>query len=124
MTLVADSSVTGIPDENITFTRVEKDAEFPGGAAAWIKYLQKNLDAGVPVKRKAPAGKYRVVVRFIVSKDGRISGITAETRHGFGMEEEVTRIIQKGPNWIPAVQNGREVNAYRRQPVTFVVNGK
>jgi protein TonB len=40
------------------------------------------------------------------------------------MEEEVVRIIKKGPKWKPAVQNGKLVNAYRRQPVTFVVSGK
>ena len=40
------------------------------------------------------------------------------------MEEEVMRIIKKGPKWIPAMQNGRPVNAYRRQPVTFMVEEK
>jgi protein TonB len=37
------------------------------------------------------------------------------------MEEEAMRVIKKGPNWTPAQQNGRFVNAYRRQPITFQV---
>jgi protein TonB len=37
------------------------------------------------------------------------------------MEEEVMRVIKRGPKWIPASQNGRLVKAYRKQPVTFVV---
>jgi protein TonB len=37
------------------------------------------------------------------------------------MCEEAMRVIKKTKNWIPAIQNGRNVNAYRRQPITFVV---
>lgn len=112
---------TVLLEDGRVFEKVEKEAEFPGGTSAWIAYLQENLHADVPVKKKAPAGKYQVVVKFIVSKDGRIRDIAAETTHGFGMEKEVIRIIKKGPGWIPAMQNGKPVNAYRRQPITFVV---
>lgn len=103
------------------FERVEVEAEFTGGATGWIKYMTKYLNPNVPIKNNAPIGQYQVIVRFIVSKTGAISDIVAETNHGFGMEQEVVRIIQKGPDWIPAQQNGKPVNAYRRQPVTFVV---
>lgn len=37
------------------------------------------------------------------------------------MEEEVTRILKKSGKWNPAIQNGKQVNAYRKQPVTFQV---
>ena len=37
------------------------------------------------------------------------------------MEQEAVKVIKKGPNWKPALQNGRNVNAYRKQPITFVV---
>jgi len=37
------------------------------------------------------------------------------------MEEQAINCIKKGPKWKPALQNGRNVNAYRRQPVTYVV---
>jgi protein TonB len=120
---VEDSTATGIA-ENKTFSRVEIEAEFPGGLEGWKTYLMTNLNANVPVRKNAPSGTYRVIVRFIVSKDGNISGISSETHHGYGMEEEVIRIIQKGPKWKPAVQGGKLVNAYRRHPVTFLVSGK
>lgn len=107
-----------------TFSEVEIEASFPGGRDAWVAYLTANLKANTPVKKKAPAGKYMVIVRFIVSKDGNISEVVAETNHGFGMEEEVIRIIKKGPKWNPAQLNGKFVNAYRRQPVTVVVQGR
>ncbi len=37
------------------------------------------------------------------------------------MEDEAIRVIKRGPKWTPAIQNGRNVNAYRKQPITFVV---
>ena len=109
-------------DENKIFNKVEVEASFPGGEAAWRRYLQNNLDANTPIDNGAPEGTYSVIVRFIVSKDGSISDVVAETKHGYGMEAEAVKIIKKGPKWTPALQNGRNVNAYRRQPVTFVVS--
>jgi hypothetical protein len=104
-----------------TFERVEIEAEFPGGNAGWIAFLQKNLKADVPVNNGAPIGKYTVMVQFIVNKDGAVSNIKPLTSIGYGMEEEVVRILRKSGNWTPAVQNGRPVKAYRKQPITFVV---
>ena len=104
------------------FTREEKEAEFPGGEKGWRAFLERNLNPDVPIKRKARPGTYTVRIKFIVQKDGSISDISAETNYGYGMEEEVIRVITKGPKWIPAVQYGRKVKAYRIQPVTFVVS--
>jgi periplasmic protein TonB len=56
-----------------------------------------------------------------VDKGGNISDVKALTSHGYGMEEEAVRAIKRGPKWTPAIQNGRNVNAYRQQPITFVV---
>ncbi|MEO7522899.1 MAG: energy transducer TonB [Ferruginibacter sp.] len=123
-----DSGNTVIEDSALRyadkiFTRVEVEANFPGGDAAWRRYLQLNLDPNTPVKNKAPDGTYQIIIRFVVKKDGTINNVVAETSHGYGMEAEAIRIIKNGPNWVPASQNGRNVNAYRRQPITFVVNG-
>ena len=108
-------------EEDKIFTKVENEAQFPGGQQAWIRYLQKNLNANAPVDNGAPPGTYQVIVKFIVSKDGSISDVNAESKHGFGMEDEAVKIIKRGPKWQAALQNGRNVNAYRRQPITFVV---
>jgi protein TonB len=111
--------------DEVVFTKVDEEAEFPGGVSGWREYLQAHLNADIPIKKGAPAGIYTVIVAFIVSKVGTISDIKAETNLGYGMEEEVIRVIRKGPNkWIPAMRNGRKVNAYRRQPVTFVISNQ
>jgi hypothetical protein len=57
-----------------------------------------------------------------VGKDGSISDVKPLTQLGYGMEEEVLRIIKTGPRWVPAIQNGKMVKAFRKQPVTFVVS--
>ena len=62
-----------------------------------------------PVDNGAPEGTYTVYVQFVVDKEGNISDVKALTNHGYGMEEEAVRVIKKGPNWTPAIQNGRPV---------------
>ena len=108
-------------DENQVFTKVEVEASFKGGEKEWKRFLERNLEANVPVDNGAPEGTYTVIVQFIVDKEGKISDVRALTSHGHGMEEEAVRVIKKGPDWIPAIQNGRNVKAYRKQPITFVV---
>jgi len=106
-------------DENQVFTKVEIEARFAGD---WSRFLQRTLNAETPVNNGAPAGQYTVIVQFIVDKQGAISDVKALTNHGYGMEEEAIRAIKKAQKWEPAVQNGRQVNAYRKQPITFVVS--
>jgi len=108
-------------DENKIFEKVEIEAQFPGGIPAWRKYLEKNLNAQVATDNGAPAGTYTVNVRFVVDKEGNISDVRALTSHGFGIEEEAVKVIKRGPKWNPGNQNGRSVNSYHTQPITFVV---
>jgi periplasmic protein TonB len=111
-------------DENKVFEKVEVEASFKGGEGAWRKYLERNLNANTPVDNGAPEGTYTVWVQFIVDKAGAISDVKAISNHGYGMEAEAEKVIRKGPAWIPAVQNGRQVKAYRKQPITFVVTSE
>src|SRR4030095_12265324 len=108
-------------DDNKVFEKVEVEASFRGCYQEWKNYLERNLDKNIPVKNGCKPGTYTVVVRFIVAKDGSVSDVKALTNHGFGMEEEAMRMIRKGPDWVPAIQNGHNVKAYRKQPFTFVI---
>ncbi len=111
-------------DENRVFEKVEIEASFPGGESGWRRFLERNLDPNVPVENGAPEGSYTVWVQFIVDKEGNISDVKALTNHGYGMEDEAVKTIKKGPKWVPAQQNGRQVKAYRKQPITFVVQSE
>ena len=97
---------------------VEVDAKFNGN---WVRFLERNLDANVPLNNEAPAGRYSVVIRFVVDKEGNVSEITPLTNHGYGMEEEAVRVLKKAAKWEPAIQNGHKVKAYRKQVIVFEV---
>jgi len=106
------------------FEKVDVEATFSGGEAAWRKYLEQNLNPNVPVENGAPVGIYTVIVQFVVDRTGAISDIKTLTNFGYGMEQEVMRIMKKSPMWSPASQNNRTVKAYRKQPVTFVIDAE
>lgn len=111
-----EQPVTPEPDEPLSI--VEVDAKFNGN---WVRFLERNLDANVPLSNSAPAGRYSVVVRFVVDKEGIVSEITPLTNHGYGMEEEAVRVLKKAAKWEPAIQNGHKVKAYRKQVIVFEV---
>ncbi|RYD82548.1 MAG: hypothetical protein EOP53_03420 [Sphingobacteriales bacterium] len=106
---------------NIVFTQVEVEAEFPGGKEAWRRYLMKNLDAGIAVDEGWSEGTHSLILSFIVNADGSISGIKTENYSGTKTAQACIDLIRKGPKWKPALQNGKPVNAIRKQPITFVI---
>ena len=114
-------SVDSLEMDDALFEKVEVEATFSGGERAWRKYLEQNLNPNVPAENGAPVGIYTVIVQFIVDKSGAVSDIKALTNFGYGMEQEVIRIMKKSPMWTPASQKNRTVKAYRKQPVTFVL---
>ncbi len=103
------------------FTKVENEASFTGGFDAWKKYLVSNLDAGLPAKEGWAKGKHTVIIQFIVNKEGNISNAKALNYEGSRTAAHCIKLIAEGPKWQPATQNGRQVNAYHKQPITFVV---
>jgi len=113
-----DANIIG---DNKVFEKVEIEPSFPGGNDAWRKFLERNVNPTIPVQNGANVGKYPVYVQFIVDRDGNISNIRALTNHGFGMEQEAIRVIKAGPSWVPAMQNGHKVSAYKKQTITFEV---
>ena len=80
-------AVADTTDANsVIFSRVEVKAGFPGGKPAWQIFLEKNLKGDVPVNNGAPVGIYRVLVQFVVSKEGFVSDVKSITNLGYGME--------------------------------------
>ena len=97
----------------------EEDAEFPGGydklnafINATINYPDEALELGV---------KGRVVVRFVVEKDGRISNASVERPivECPACNKEALNIINKMPNWTPAKNAGRPVRLWVRVPIIY-----
>lgn len=107
--------------DNKIFSNVQKEPKFPGTEDGWNKYLIKNLDASAPVKEGWKPGMYTVMLQYIVHTDGSISDITTTNYKGSKTAQHCIDLIKKGPKWEPALQNGKPVNAFKRQPITFVV---
>ncbi len=114
---ILDNPNENTPDEPLSF--VEIDAKFIGN---WKFFLERNLNGDVSRDNGAPAGRYSVVVQFVVDKEGNVSDIQTLTHHGYGLEEEAVRVLKKAPKWEPAIQNGIKVKAYRKQVIVFEVN--
>ncbi|MCH5598708.1 energy transducer TonB [Niabella ginsengisoli] len=83
--------------------------------------MERNLKGQVAVDNGASAGTYTTIVQFIVDKNGNATDFKALTKHGHGMEEEALRVVKASGKWQPAIQNGRQVTAYRKQPITFQI---
>ncbi len=107
---------------HIVFDGVELGPSFPGGNAAWRKFLERTVNSDAPASNGAPDGIYTVWIKFIVETNGEIKEINPLTNFGYGMEDEVVRTMKLSPKWVPATQNGHIVRAFQQQPITFVVN--
>jgi protein TonB len=105
-------------DYDKTFTKVEIESEYPGGPAAWLRYLNKNFRYPDDAVNNEIQGT--VVVQFIVDKEGNVSDVNAISGpESGGLREEAVRVIKKSGKWTPAVQNGRQVKSYKKQPIVF-----
>ncbi len=95
----------------------EKEATFKKGDSGWKSYLIKNLNGELAAK-SYNGGTVRVAFR--VNTDGKCVDAYLRKSVEFVLDEEALRIIETSPLWNPAFQNGKNVNAYRIQPITFV----
>jgi hypothetical protein len=113
-----------VMNSNPIFHRAQKPATFPGGTEGWSKYLTNNLDKELPIKNKAIPGKYIVKLNFVINKNGEVENVIAENNPGYGTASEAIRVIENGPKWIPAEQNGNKVNYLMKQMIVFTVANK
>jgi protein TonB len=105
-------------DYDRLFTKVEIESSYPGGTQAWQRYLNKNLRFPDEAINNEIQGT--VLVQFIVDRDGNVSEVQAVGGPDQGgLRDEAVRVIKKSGKWTPAVQNGRNVKSYKKQPITF-----
>jgi protein TonB len=100
-------------DDHI-WTKVEIESTYPDGMQAWLRFLSKNFR--VPDEAISNEISGTVVVQFVVDKEGNVSDVQAVEGPEV-LRAEAVRVIKKSGKWTPAVQNGRKVNSYKRQPI-------
>lgn len=92
------------------------DAKFPGGTQAWQSFIRKNLY--YPRAAWSTNIQGTVVVAFVVEPDGRVAEIKAVSGP-MVLRQAAMDVIKKSPKWIAAVQSGRKVKSYKKQPIIF-----
>ena len=103
--------------ENKVFDVVEQMPSFPGGQQALMDYLSNNVKYPVVAQENGVQG--RVVVSFVVEKDGSITDVKVVKSVDPSLDKEAARVVKSMPRWIPGKQNGSAVRVKYNVPVSF-----
>jgi len=112
-----NAEIVGEGIEEKPFTVVEQMPQFPGGEIEMYKFIRDNLKYPAQAQNAGVQGK--VIVNFVVGKDGKITNIKVIRGIGFGCDEEAIRVLEKMPMWNPGKMGGRAVPVYFTFPISF-----
>ncbi len=106
--------------------KVEVEAGFAGGDTAWRSFLMKNLNVDdlsdqIKFPKSQKIFNQTAVVQLIVCTDGSLCNIQTENKVNPLIKAEVESVMKASPNWVPAIVDGKPVKAYRRQPITILI---
>jgi len=108
-------------DENGATTSYMKNREtepnYKGGLDAFYKYLGDHISYPYREQKNNIEGK--VVLSFVVEKDGKITDIKILKSAGINMDKEAVRVLKNSPPWIPGTQFGRPVRVVYAIPISF-----
>jgi len=99
------------------FTVVEKMPEFPGGEKEIFTFLKQTIQYPADALKKNEQG--RVIIRFVISKTGKVENIEVIRGVSQNIDNEALRVVGLMPNWTPGEQNGQKVAVYYTLPVMF-----
>lgn len=104
-------------EETKVFTVVEQMPMFPGGDAALMSYLANNIHYPTVAAENGVQG--RVVVGFVVERDGSITDVSVLRGVDPSLDREAMRVVKSMPRWTPGKQNGSAVRVKYQVPVAF-----
>lgn len=104
-------------DNPLNFQVVEKLPEFPGGMVEFMKWLTKTLRYPAYAKQQKIQGK--VVVAFIINKDGTITGQKVVKSVSPELDREALRVLRIMPKWKPGEDHGKPCRTYFSIPINF-----
>ena len=106
-----------VVEETKIFTVVEQMPMFPGGDSALMKYLSSNIHYPTVAAENGVQG--RVVVGFVVERDGSITDVNVLRSIDPSLDREAMRVVKSMPRWQPGKQNGSAVRVKYQVPVSF-----
>ena len=104
-------------EQPMNIAMVEQKPEFNGGEAAMYKWLSDNIVYPSAASEEGVQG--RVVVEFVVGKDGSITNVRVVRPRHPALDKEAVRVVKAMPKWIPGRNNGQPVKVTYTLPVTF-----
>lgn len=119
---VAASKTSKTSDNGDIFVVVEDMPSYPGGMEECMRFLARNLKYPVEAQKAGTQG--RVILSFIVNKDGSISNVEVMRSVSKELDAEAVRVVQSMPKWKPGKQRGQAVDVRFTMPVTFHLQGK
>lgn len=108
---------TEAEDPNKIYDKVEVMPEYPGGAAAFMRYLAQNVKYPTVAQENGTQGI--VVVQFVVDADGSVTNAHVITSVDPYLDEEALRVIKSMPRWTPGKLNGKPVRVKYTTPIKF-----
>lgn len=118
--VVASAPQTVVSDDQ-TFSVVEQMPEYPGGMRAGLEFMARNLR--YPTKAREAGKQGRVIVQFVVRKDGSLSDFKVLRPVDPWLDAEAIRVISTMPKWKPGMQEGKPVSVKFTLPVAFMLEG-
>ena len=109
--------VLGIPEDTTIYDNPEVMPSYPGDMDAFWIFLMKNLH--YPESAEADSIEGRVIVQFVVEKDGSLSNFDIVQSPDDRLSEEALRVLHLMPRWQPAQQKGRNVRSRYKVPFMF-----
>jgi protein TonB len=112
--------VVDLSEQQKNFTGLGKDeieSEYPGGKAAWYRYLSHNLQ--YPDRAVSAEKQGQVTIGFVIDIYGNVMDPYIAQSVEYSLDKEALRIIKGSGGWLAASQNGRNVKSYKRQPINF-----
>ena len=119
--VVGYSSAPKAEEQGEIFQVVEEQPMFPGGMEEMMKFLQQNIKYPIEAQEQGKQG--RVIVQFVVNKDGSISNDSVIRSVDPLLDAEALRVVRSMPNWKPGKQRGKEVRVRFTLPVSFRLSG-
>ena len=109
-------------DNDSIYNVVSENAEFPGGNMAASNWISKNMTYPEECRKQGIEG--RVVIKFVVNKDGSIVDAEAVKSPHPALAEEGLRVVKSMPKWKPAKEGGKVVRSRFNIPIVFKLSGK
>lgn len=110
-------SIPTDPGDTKIYELVDEMPSFPGGMGALMSWLAQNIKYPVIAAENRVQG--RVIVQFVVEKDGSITDVKVAQSIDPSLDKEAARVVNSMPRWVPGKHNGLAVRVKYTVPVTF-----